>query len=320
VIAEDILIKLIKKILAIPVLDVRSMEISLINQCLTLALANREKKRISSLIEVEFRGFSQWGEDGILDWLVERIPGIPEIFVEFGVENYREANTRLLLWLRNWRGLVIDGSPSNIEDIRNQEVSWRFDLETVSAFIDCDNINELISSNGFNGDIGILSVDIDGNDYWVWQSISVINPVIVVCEYNAIFGDLRQITTPYRSDFQRALAHYSWLYFGASLQALIDLGSAKGYSFVGTNSNGCNAFFVRNDRAPDVLGALDGISSCGSLFRESRDKSGGLSYIRGRERVESIYHMPVYDLELKRELPLAEIGDLYSDNWKKRYG
>lgn len=315
----SILRQLLGRVLATPISLLKGVERTLIAQCLANARTNRQKNCIRTLVDVEFRGFSQWGEDGILDWLVERLPGIPETFVEFGVENYRESNTRLLLWLRNWKGLVIDGSPSHIEDIRKQDVSWRFDLRAICAFIDRDNINDLISSSEFGNELGILSIDIDGNDYWVWQSISIVKPVIVVCEYNAVFGDLRRITTPYRTDFQRTRAHYSNLYFGASLQALIDLGSTKGYSFVGTNSNGCNAFFVRNDRAQEVLGALEGISSCGSRFRESRDMSGRLTFMRGKGRVDTIRKMPVYDLVLQQELPLAELGELYSETWKKCY-
>jgi hypothetical protein len=271
------------------------------------------------LADVEFRGFSQWGEDGILDWLVERLPGIPEKFVEFGVENYRESNTRLLLWLRNWRGLVIDGSLPHVNDIRKQDVSWRFDLKAACAFIDRDNINDLISLSEFGDEIGLLSIDVDGNDYWIWQNLNVVKPVIVVCEYNAVFGDLRRITIPYRPDFCRSRAHYSNLYFGASLQALIELGKTKGYTFVGTNSNGCNAFFVRHDRAPAILDSLEDVSSHGSRFLESRDMTGRLSFVRGGRRVDAIRNMPVFDLDLQSELPLADLGELYSETWKIRY-
>jgi hypothetical protein len=159
-----------------------------VSQAMLHARANRMLRRVRSIQEVEFRVFSQWGEDGILDWLIERLPGIPDVFVEFGVQNYLEANTRLLLWLRNWRGLIIDGSALNVEQVRHQDVFWRFDLQAVAAFIDRDNINQLIASCGISGEIGVLSVDIDGNDYWVWQAIEVVKPVIVVCEYNPVFG------------------------------------------------------------------------------------------------------------------------------------
>jgi hypothetical protein len=287
-------------------------------QCLVHAQANRQKIRIRTLADAEFSGFSQWGEDGILDWLAERLPGIPETFVEFGVEDYRESNTRLLLWLRNWRGLVIDGSPEHVRDIQTQEIAWRFDVIALCAFIDRDNINGLIDAGQFGTDIGILSIDIDGNDYWVWESISVVKPVIVVCEYNAVFGDLRRVTIPYQADFQRTHAHYSNLYFGASLQALIDLGNVKGYAFVGTNRNGCNAFFVRNDRSQEVLSAIEEVSSYGSRFRESRDRTGRLTFVRGMSRVNLIHDMLVFDHDHNRAVPLADL-DLYSDEWKRRY-
>jgi hypothetical protein len=312
--------RLLRKLFASPARLLKDAEKIVVAQSLVHARANRPRDSIRTLTDVEFRGFSQWGEDGILDWLIERLPGIPDTFIEFGVENYRESNTRLLLWLRNWRGLVIDGSSDYIEDIRRQEVSWRFDLTAVRAFIDRDNINQLLSSVEFGTEIGILSIDIDGNDYWVWQNISVVNPVVVVCEYNAVFGDLRRITTPYRADFQRNLAHFSNLYYGASLQALIDLGSKKGYTFVGTNSNGCNAFFVRNDRAPAVINSLEIISSCGSRIRDSRDMSGRLTHTRGKNRIDLIRDMPVFDLDSGRELPLANFDELCSESWKRRYG
>ena len=217
---------LLGHLLAGPARLLKDVEKAVVAQCLAHAHVNRLKSRIRILAEVEFRGFSQWGEDGILDWLVERLPGIPETFIEFGVEDYRESNTRLFRGLRTWRGLVIDGSMAHVENIRRQEVSWRFDLSAICAFIDRNNINNLISTGEFGAEVGILSIDIDGNDYWVWQSINIIKPTIVICEYNAVFGDLRRITTPYRADFQRTRAHYSNLYFGASLQALIEIGRA----------------------------------------------------------------------------------------------
>lgn len=293
----------------------RQLETNTVLACQALALANRPRARIRSLADVEFRGFSQWGEDGILDWLLDRLPGIPRTFVEFGVEDYREANTRLLLMLRNWRGLVMDGSDAHVRDIRAQDIHWKHDLTATCAFIDRDNINALLESAGMRGEIGLLSVDIDGNDYWVWQAIEAVRPMAVVCEYNAVFGDLHRISVPYQADFQRTRAHYSNLYFGASLPALIGLGEQKGYRFVGTNSNGCNAFFVRNDRAAVILGAMDEVRSFPSRFREARDESGQLTFVRGGQRADIIRHLPVHDLATGLIRPLAEMGDLYSPDW-----
>jgi hypothetical protein len=311
--------RLLRRLRGIASPPAHHIERQLLLQCLLIAKMNRGLTHLITLAEAEFCGFSQWGEDGIIDWLVERLPGIPRIFVEFGVEDYRESNTRLLLNLRNWHGLVMDGSQEHITDIMRQDIYWRYDLTAECAFIDRDNVNELIAQAGFNGDIGLLSVDIDGNDYWVWQAIDIVNPVIVVCEYNALFGDMCHVSVPYQPDFQRTRAHHSNLYFGASLAALIDLASRKGYAFVGTNSNGCNAFFVRNDRAADVLKAIGEVRSFPSAFRESRDALGQLTFARGESRIEAIQHLPVFDFEANVTKPLSDLGELYSEKWRQAY-
>ncbi|MCG3772044.1 MAG: hypothetical protein JW384_03245 [Nitrosomonadaceae bacterium] len=295
------------------------VERQLLVQCLLIAKMNRSVTHLRTLSDAEFCGFSQWGEDGIIDWLVERLPGIPRIFVEFGVEDYRESNTRLLLKLRNWHGLVMDGSQKHIADIMRQDIYWRYDLIAKCAFIERENVNNLIASSGIRGEIGLLSVDIDGNDYWVWQALDVVKPVIVVCEYNASFGDVCRVSVPYQPDFRRTGAHHSNLYFGASLPALIELATQKGYVFVGTNSNGCNAFFVRNDRAADVRKSIGEVRSFPSTFRESRDNLGQLTFARGESRVDVIRHLPVFDFDANAVKPLADLGELYSETWRQAY-
>jgi len=290
-------------------------EKSSVLQSLIIAKTNSSKYHIKCLSDVEFSGFSQWGEDGIIDWLVEQLPGIPRTFVEFGVGDYRESNTRMLLNLRNWHGFVMDGSAEHIANIKGQEVSWRFDLTAQCAFVDRDNINQLLGASGMSGNVGLLSIDVDGNDYWVWQAIETVSPAIVVCEYNAVFGDLRQISVPYQGDFQRTRAHHSNLYFGASLPALTELANQKGYVFIGTNSNGCNAFFVGKDVAPAVIDSITEITSFPSSIRESRDTSGQLTFSRGNERADIIKHLPIFDFESKSVRVLGDIGNLYSARW-----
>ncbi|MDP2851923.1 MAG: hypothetical protein Q8O23_00800 [Gallionella sp.] len=284
-------------------------------QCSAIAGTNRAREHIRNLSDVEFQGFSQWGEDGIIDWLVERLPGIPETFVEFGVEDYREANTRLLLQLRNWRGLVMDGSEANIRNVQAQDLHWRHDLTAQCAFIDRDNINQVIASSGLQGDIGLLSIDIDGNDYWIWQAIDAVSPVVVVCEYNAVLGDRCALTVPYRADFQRTREHHSNLYFGASIRALVALGQSKGYSFVGTTSTGCNAFFVRNDHAESITAALEAVFAFPSKFREARDAAGGLLFTSGKQRRALIDHLALMDPVSGVSLDLASWGEIYSPEW-----
>lgn len=174
-------------------------------------------KRIESLEEVEFQVFSQFGEDGIIQWLIQNIELNEKTFVEFGVEDYTEANTRFLLMNNNWSGLIIDGSEENINHVKNWRLFWKYDLTAVAEFITKDNINEIITGAGFYGDIGLLSVDIDGNDYWVLNAITCVNPRILICEYNNIFGSDEKVSVPYDEKFYRTEKHYSNLYWGASL-------------------------------------------------------------------------------------------------------
>src|SRR5258706_2410963 len=165
------------------------------------ALTVRDWNVIRTLGDVEFRVFSQWGEDGIIEWIVSRIPDIPRTVVEFGVEDYAESNTRFLVQRRNWRALVMDGSAANVDRLKRHRMYWHHDITALIAFIDRENINSLISDHGFGGDIGILSIDLDGNDYWVWEAITVASPLIVITEYNTTLGDLEPLTIPYDRRF-----------------------------------------------------------------------------------------------------------------------
>ncbi|MEI9805547.1 MAG: hypothetical protein WDN48_15540 [Pseudolabrys sp.] len=208
------------------------------------------------LRDIEFQVFSQFGDDGIIQYLVHSLPIRERTFVEFGVENYTEANTRFLLVKDKWSGLVLDGSQSNIAYIRNDSISRLFDLRAKQAFITAENINRLLADESFDGTVGLLSIDIDGMDYWVWDALDAVKPAIVVIEYNALFGPERSIVVPYDPDFAREKAHPSRLYWGASLKALENLAAKKGYAFVGCNGNGNNAYFICNQYAelPSVAG------------------------------------------------------------------
>ena len=257
-------------------------------------LCNQQRNFISeSLSEYEFKVFSQWGEDGIIQHLINNIHIDNTVFVEFGVENYQESNTRFLMMNNNWRGLVIDSSKENIAYIKNQEWYWKYDLEAVCAFVDCENINKLLDNYR---NIGILSIDIDGNDYHIMNAIDFhkINPSILICEYNSVFGKDRSITVPYDKYFNRTEKHYSNLYFGSSLPALTNLAKQKGYSLVGGCSNGVNAFFVRNDLLTDVIceKSIEDVY-IESRTRESRSIDGSLSYLSGLERYKIIKGMKV---------------------------
>ncbi|MEI7780291.1 MAG: hypothetical protein WCJ18_00025 [Planctomycetota bacterium] len=260
-------------------------------------LLERTARIDGDLASHEFQVYSQWGEDGILSFLVNLLDPLPQNFVEFGVENYLEANTRWLLCHRNWRGLVIDGSVGNVQQIRASDLSWRHDLTAVQAFVTRDNINHLLSSQGFSGPIGILSIDIDGVDFWVWERIDTVEPVIVVVEYNSLFGPDRCVTVPYSEFFVRHEAHHSTSYYGASLAALVALGRKKGYCFVGSNTAGNNAFFVKQDRMKPPL--RERTASEGYVrraFREARDADGRLMLPTFEQEAALIAALPLVDV------------------------
>jgi hypothetical protein len=298
----------------------RLAERQLILQGTLLSKLNCSRQQLPGLYDAGFSAFSQWGEDGMIDWLIEHIPNIPGSFVEFGVGNYTEANTRFLLQRRNWHGLLIEGSTDAVAEISQQELYWQYNVTAIQAFIDCENINILLQKAGFFGKIGLLSIDIDGNDYWVWQAINIISPVIVVIEFNAIFGDIHPLTIPYQPSFQRHQAHYSYLYFGASLPALIKLASEKGYKFLGTGLFGCNAFFIHQDFADSVLPALERNWAFPTLAREARNEQNNLAFVDFWHALPIISSLPVVNLDSGEEMALSSINDLYSPIWQQGKG
>lgn len=252
----------------------------------------------NNINDFEFKIFSQRGEDGIIQYLIKNISIKNKTFIEFGVENYMESNTRFLLMNDNWSGFVIDGSESAMDYLRKREWFWAYDLNTKTAFIDKENINDLMKESGFN-DLGILSVDIDGNDYWILEEIDFekLNPSIIIAEYNAIFGKERAITIPYDKYFYRTKAHYSNLYFGASLPALTYIANKKGYELVCCNNAGTNAFFVRRDLLNEKIQA----KTIEQAFqddkcRQSRDKNYKLSLISGQDRLNLIKGLDVVNV------------------------
>lgn len=263
--------------------------------------------QVKSLADVEFKIFSQNNEDGIIQYLISHVPISNKIFIEFGVGDYRESNTRFLLLYNNWKGLVIDSEKKFVSRIHSYDFYWRHNLTAIEAFITKNSINDLFKNNGFAGDIGLLSIDIDGNDYWVWEAITVIQPRIVICEYNNVFGKDVAVTIPYNESFNRNKAHYSNLYFGVSLKALCLLAEKKGYKFAGSDSSGTNAFFVRNDIANNIVQRSSEEGFVQGAARESRDTNGRLTYVSGNDRIKLIANEKVFDVLTQKEVILKDL-------------
>jgi len=216
-----------------------------------------DQRRLADPVYLErygFKVYSQNDEDGIIEEIFRRIGTVNKTFIEFGVQNGLESNGHFLLH-KGWRGLWIDGGAEYCREINTLFAKPIADkrLTVLNAFITKDNINTLITQSGYDGGGGkspdLLSIDIDGNDWWVWKAIDRIEPRVVVIEYNGKFPPSFEYVMDYKAD-------YVWGGFdehGASLKALERLGREKGYQLVGTNMNGVNAFFVKRELARDLF-------------------------------------------------------------------
>ena len=180
---------------------------------------------------IERKEYSQNGEDGIINAIFAMIGTTNKYYVEFGVENGIECNTRYLFTHKGWNGLLMDGS--------NEGPAINLHKE----FITAENIEQLFERHGVPKEFDLLSIDIDGNDYWIWKAITKFSPRVVIMEYNAGFPWEESKTIPYSPEFVWDKTDY----MGATLQALVKLGKEKGYTLVATDKNGVNAFFVRDD-------------------------------------------------------------------------
>lgn len=198
--------------------------------------------------DVEFRCFSQNGEDGILLYLFSLLGTVNKKAVDIGAGHGLVGNTANLIVNHGWRGLLLDGNEDNV---RYGNAFYATCRDTclrppifAQAWITVDNVNELITRHGYGGEIDLLSLDIDGMDYWIWQAIECAQPRVVVLEYNGVWGPDRAVTVPWQADFRLDFSRQPY-YGGASLAAFVKLARTKGYRLVGCERIGVNAFFLR---------------------------------------------------------------------------
>lgn len=268
------------------------------------ALLSKQQLLLNSMNfnDYEFKVFSQFGDDGLIQYLIKNIKIENESFIEFGVGDYSESNTRFLMMNNNWKGFVMDGSEENMIQLRNQSWYWKYSLKNKAVFITKENINNLLSETEFKN-IGLLHIDLDGNDVHILSELelSELNPSIIIMEYNSVFGKDRAISVPYDKSFYRTDKHYSNLYWGASLLALKYIADKKGYALVGCNLAGNNAYFVRKDLLNEKIKrrVVDEVYIL-SKFRESRNTEGSLSFLDEEERYEIIKGMQVINFETNK--------------------
>ena len=251
--------------------------------------------------ENELKVYSQNGEDGIIDFLLFKLNILKPNFVEIGVGEYIECNTRMLYDRFYQKGLIIDCISDLEFKVSSNVNTWKGDLNILEKNVTSENIKELIDSN-CNFKVDLFSIDIDGIDYWVIKEIKPKISKIFIAEYNSVFGDEFDISVPNINNFNRKEYHYSSLCYGMSLKALIRIMKEKGFYFIGTNNFKNNAFFINNDFSLDkYFPNLDKIDSenikayTESLFTESRDEQGRQNFLRGDKRLNEIKECEVVD-------------------------
>jgi hypothetical protein len=211
--------------------------------------------------DVGFRQYSQHEEDGILLYLFALIGTTNKKCVEICAGNGIECNTANLIVNHRFIGLLVDGRIKNINKAKEfysrHPDTQHWPPVTVCEWVTINKINEIISQNGFEGQVDLLSLDIDGIDYYLWKEITCISPRVVVLEFNHLWGPDISVTVPYADDFQAEFTEYGSDYAGASLRAFVKLGKQKGYRLVGTNAIATNAFFIRDDISHTWLPEID---------------------------------------------------------------
>jgi hypothetical protein len=249
------------------------------------------------LWDFEFKVFSQWGEDGILNFLCNRLDLSKPNILEIGTEDGAECNSRFLGHFRNSNAYLVDPVIPNAENLLEGGLAWRTHLFTDSIFVNQSNIQDLWTrAECALGSIDIFSLDIDGMDFWIFYKIlNKLDADIIILEYNSIFGSEMSVTVPYSEAFSRTNAHFSNLYYGASLKAFINLLGQRDYVFVGSNRACTNAFFVKSgdlDCLPiNIPVNLEGYTKLN--IRESRNEFGYLTFLSGSDRFETIRHLPL---------------------------
>ena len=259
--------------------------------------------KIKNINDLDFKIFSQNGEDGIIDYLLHSLKIDKPKFIEIGVGDYTECNTRFLFERCSPKGLIIDCLKDLEKKISNNIKLWRADLTILEKMISPDNINVILKKFNFHNKVDLFSLDIDGIDYWVLKALPKNFSKIAVIEFNSNFGYKKEISVPLIKNFDRTKYHYSNLCYGASLKAIINLMKKKGFVFIGTNLHRVNAFFVQKKFLKKINLNLNSKSlknNTDSNIRESRDKKNKLTYLTSKKKIKIIGNCKVIDVSKKK--------------------
>lgn len=211
--------------------------------------------------ETGFSVFSQTDEDGKLLYIFSQIGFTNKKLVDIAFATPYGSNSTNLICNWGFSALLIDGNDlsKSKEFFQSNKSTCLFPPHLKTTWITAENINEICTSNGFVGEIDLLSLDLDGVDYWILKNLDVVTPRVIVLEYQDILGPTRSWTIPYSESFNRFDIHPD--FSGASLSAFVKLASTKGYKLIGINELGYNAFFLREDLGNSSFPKIE-ISDC----------------------------------------------------------
>ena len=268
---------------------------------------------IGTLSEAEYSVYSQWGEDGIIDFLSNRLGILRPAYLDFGAGDIRGSNGRWLMESMGGAAVFVDARDDLAATLQSSGLGVISDSSVIQTYLDFENASEvyLEGQSRLGGNVDIFSLDIDGQDYWVLESLRALDAKIVIVEYQAYLGHEFALSVPKAKEFDRTSSHFSWIYYGASLPAFIELMTSRGYKLLGTNSQRSNAFFVRNDLVSKYeLGELNVPAMkelCLSRGGESRDQSGSLASAHGDQRLILVQGLVWHDCRSGRNATLTEL-------------
>lgn len=229
-------------------------------------LQKLQGKQLDKLSDASYDVFTYHGEDGILLYLLSQLKEVPAVFIDIGAGDCIKSNCANLVTHFGWSGTFIDKDKNQLSvGQRFYQASKAQGIRFVETEVTVGNVNQLITEAAAHSNIGLLSIDIDGNDYWIWKAIDVMQPSIVLIEAKVEFG-LHSLVVPYGPNNHRSVNKE---YNGASVEAIRKLGEAKGYKLVGANKQGYNLFFVREGqplRKVSTKEILDDPETIGSFY------------------------------------------------------
>ena len=250
-------------------------------------LYKKGKEFLPDLSETGFRVHSQFEEDGLLLYIFSIIGAKTKKCVEIGTSDGTECNTSNLILYHGWRGLLIDGSEEMMKLGRmffaSHPNAVLNEPKLVASWITKDNIDNILKSNGFEGEIDLLSIDIDGEDYYILDAIKCVSPRVIICEINSAVPLEKALTIPYADDFNCWEKPFPENVFRSmSLAAANKLLKSKGYRMVGAHRLGFNIIFIKNGIAEDIFPEISPEKARGEYF--NHDEMGKVW--------ESIKHHP----------------------------